>query len=606
MQEAKIMKRTIRTKIMLMVFIPVIAAFLISGIGASQYFYRILESHTVMGEDQKLAQTARQLQYIQNNVINIAKQIVIDEQVQNLLREERNEDVLESLITERSVKQTLRTYINQFPYIYGVTIVSPEMDSYSSNQTEGKFNPEEEIWYTKFKDTGLYKGFSAPHIYTLEQGIQKKEVVSYIMSFKDIRNGKDILGDIILHAGVPEMEKYAKLDTGLLSGYALYDRGGNAILHNGSISMPFPEVKQQTGRQIQLINKNTILVNRSLDDGWMMVSEVSNTLLLKQLKYIKLFFLAIFMGAISILALVLYFCIRNITKPLEQLHTAAVQVGKGDFEIAVDIRTNDELMVLGEAFNTMVADIKRRMEESIQYEKTTKEMEINRLMLQINPHFIYNTLNSIVYMAQIEGNKEIVRFSNAFISLLQDTLRVQKDSIFISMEQELKNIKNYLLLQSYRYPQRFDVIYDIDESVCQAAVPNVLIQPIVENAIFHGLAGKTEKGILEIIICRIKGITDDIRITIRDNGLGMEEDVVKRILNQDDSIQGQMRTIGVGNVKSRIEHIYGKQSGSRQANGCKNETGKKNYGMEIKSTPGKGTEVVLYIPFLKLDQNKCI
>lgn len=596
------MKRTIRTKIMLMVFIPVIAAFLISGIGASQYFYSILESHTVMGEDQKLAQTARQLQYIQNNVINIAKQIVIDGQVQNLLREERNEDVLESLITERSVKQTLRTYINQFSYIYGVTIVSRKLDSYSSNQTEGKFNPDEEEWYRKFKETGLYKGFSAPHLYTLEQGIQKKQVVSYIMSFKDIRNGKDILGDIILHAGVPEMEKYAKLDTGLLSGYALYDREGDAILHNGTISQSFTAMKQQDSGQIHLANKNTVLVNRSLEDGWMMVSEVSNTLLLKQLKYIKWFFAAIFLGAISILAVVLYFCIRNITKPLEQLHTAAVQVGKGDFEIAVDIRTNDELMVLGEAFNTMVADIKRRMEESIQYEKTTKEMEINRLMLQINPHFIYNTLNSIVYMAQIEGNKEIVKFSNAFISLLQDTLRVQKDSIFISMEQELKNIKNYLVLQSYRYPGRFDVIYDVEESVYQAAVPNVLIQPIVENAIFHGLAGKTEKGILEIIICRIRGVRDDIQITIRDNGLGMTEDVVSGILNQEETIQGQMRTIGVGNVKSRIEHIYGKPSISMEQDKLEKDTDCQSYGMDIKSTPGKGTEVILNIPFLELDE----
>lgn len=598
------MKRTIRTKIMLMVFIPVIAAFLISGFGASQYFYRILESHTVMGEDQKLAQTARQLQYIQNNVINIAKQIVIDEQVQNLLREERSEDVLESLITERSVKQTLRTYINQFPYIYGVTIVSPEMASYSSNQTEGKFNPDKEEWYTSFKKTGLYKGFSAPHIYTLEQGSQKKEVVSYIMSFKDIRNGKDILGDIILHAGVPELEKYAKLDTGLLSGYALYDREGEIILHNGTISLPFSAIKQYSGGQSHLENKNTVLINRGLEDGWTMVSEVSNNLLLTQLKYIKLFFAAIFIGTISILAAVLYFCIRNITKPLGQLHTAAVQVGTGDLEIAVDIRTNDELMVLGEAFNTMVADIKRRMEESIQYEKTTKEMEINRLMLQINPHFIYNTLNSIVYMAQIEGNREIVKFSNAFISLLQDTLRVQKDSIFISMEQELKNIKNYLTLQSYRYPDRFDVIYDVDDSVYEAAVPNVLIQPIVENAIFHGLAGKTEKGILEITIRRIKDGRDDIQITICDNGLGMTQEVVNHILNQDDSIQGQMRTIGVGNVKSRIEHIYGKQAGSRQE-GCKNDPAGslRNYGMEIMSTPGEGTVVILNIPFLKLDKN---
>lgn len=570
------MKKTIRMKIMLVVFIPVITAFLISGLGASQYFYNILEEHTVTGEDQKLEQTARQLQYIQNNVINIAKQIVVDDKVQTLLREEKHFDILEKLIAQKDVKKTLRSYINQQSYLYGVTIVAPDYESFSSNSTEGQFIQSKETWYKNFKATGAYKGFSEPHIYTLEQGLQKREVVSYIMSFKDIRNGKDILGDVILHMGISEIEKYAILDATLLQGYSLYDSAGNVIIKNGSLSLSFESMSSKKATKEHLKNGNTLLMNYNFENGWMMVSEVSNTLLLNQLKYIKFFFITIFLAAISILAIVLYLAIRNITKPVSSLHKAAIQVGNGNMDVSVNIKTNDELAVLGDAFNGMVTDIRRRMEETIAYEKTTREMEINRLMLQINPHFIYNTLNSIVYMAQIEGNKDIVHFSNAFITLLQDTLRFQKDSIFISMEQELKNIKNYLTLQSYRYPDRFDIRYDIDESLCRAMVPNILIQPIVENAIFHGLAGKAGKGQLEIVIHKKE---KDIEIIVKDDGLGMSSEVVTHLLNDEDAIQGEMRTIGVGNVKKRIAHIYGGQ-----------------YGIQIESVPGKGTEVNIRIP----------
>ena len=287
----------------------------------------------------------------------------------------------------------------------------------------------------------------------------------------------------------------------------------------------------------------------------------------------------IFLAASSLLFLFLYGYIHTITKPIEILHEAALEVGKGDLDVEVNITTSDELAVLGRTFNQMISDIKRRMEESIAYEKATKDLEIDRLMRQINPHFIYNTLNSIVYLAQIQGNKDIVKFSNAFISLLQDTLRVGADDIFTSMKQEIQNVKNYLILQLYRYPDRFTVEYEIEEEVLDCRVPNVLIQPIVENAIFHGVAAKPQQGKMKLTIKR-KG--EHIEILVEDDGLGMEPETVKRLL-EGESDTGQTHSIGVSNVKKRIEHIYG--------NG---------YGIQIFSKLGEGTKVMLEIPYEKL------
>ncbi|MBS5195986.1 MAG: hypothetical protein KHY93_02345 [Clostridiales bacterium] len=147
------------------------------------------------------------------------------------------------------------------------------------------------------------------------------------------------------------------------------------------------------------------------------------------------------------------------------------------------------------------------------------------------------------------------------------------------MDQELKNIKNYLLLQAYRYPNRFDVFYEIDENVLDTQIPNVFLQPIVENAVFHGLAAKMDKGHLWIRVCRNM---QNVEITIEDDGVGMSVETLEEIMRAEDPVKGEMRTIGVGNVIQRIRHIYGDE-----------------YRLDIESAPGKGTKVNIIIPYKK-------
>lgn len=460
-----------------------------------------------------------------------------------------------------------------------MTILLENGVSFSSNNTEdaGAFVQEE--WYQNFRESGRKEGFSDTHMYTVEQGLTKAEVVSYIMEFKSLDNKQDTIGEIMIHISCPYLKKYVQMDSVLLTGYAMYDAYGNTMSESGDISVPYEKIKELLAGKSLSDSGDTLLIHRNMKDNWVLVSEVSKQLLINQLRFVKVFFMSVFGSAATVLVCILFVVIKNITKPVEQLHKAALLVGEGNLDVSVDIQTNDELSVLGDAFNTMIADIQKMLKESVEYEKTTKEMEINRLMLQINPYFIYNTLNSIVYMARIGGNEDIVCFSNAFISLLQDTLRVKKDSIYTTMDQELKNIKNYLLLQAYRYPNRFDVFYEIDENVLDTQIPNVFLQPIVENAVFHGLAAKMDKGHLWIRVCRNM---QNVEITIEDDGVGMSVETLEEIMRAEDPVKGEMRTIGVGNVIQRIRHIYGDE-----------------YRLDIESAPGKGTKVNIIIPYKK-------
>ena len=141
----------------------------------------------------------------------------------------------------------------------------------------------------------------------------------------------------------------------------------------------------------------------------------------------------------------------------------------------------------------------------------------------------------------------------------------------------MKNIRNYLTIQEYRYPDRFQIDYRIAEEVMDCEVPNVLIQPIVENAIFHGLAGKIEPGMLSIEARRER---DCLVIRVADDGIGMSREKVEELLASDEEIKGKMRMIGVANVSKRIAEIYGD-----------------GYGLQIVSEEGVGTRVTVTIPY---------
>ena len=288
-------------------------------------------------------------------------------------------------------------------------------------------------------------------------------------------------------------------------------------------------------------------------------------------------FIPICMGITGLLLLIiLYQDVDRITRPLHKLSAASKCIGEGNFDTRVEINTTDEIQELGDTINTMAENLQRYIKKSIAYEKDMVNMEIDRLMLQINPHFIYNTLSTISYMAEEEGNDRIARFSNAFIALLQDTLRADTDNYFTTLQQEIKNVDNYVTLQKFKYEDKVEVFYEIPQELLECRVPNILLQPIVENALFHGIVPKTGPGMIIILAYHDKG---RLCICVQDNGVGMGEENLQAVLQDKKLTTGTQRKIGVGNVRNRIQYIYGEE-----------------YGLEIKSILDVGTSVILRLP----------
>lgn len=568
----------IRAKLVGVVAVTLAVAFVVCGVVASRYFFDILKRQAVADEQHKLSQTARQLRYIQEEIGDLARAIAVDDRIQSQVASDYSDDVFSALARQRDIAEILSRHLNMKSNFYSAYLILEDGTVFSSNRTQGEFNYAQEQWYTEFKQSGRGEGFTCPHHIYVTQKSRTLEAISYVMSFRDLYSGQRVLGDVIINVDFAEITKSARVDTSVLIGYALLGYDGEIVVQEGGPSFAEHERILAEGAG-QSVNErgNILLADRGMLDGWLLVSEVSDRLLMEQLRYVSVFFIAMYCVVIMVLALLLAPLLLEIVRPLRKLTELSARVGRGDFSGRADIRTGDELEVLGNGFNAMVEDLDSYVRQTVEYEKTVREMELNRLMLQINPHFIYNTLNSIVYMAEEGGNQDVVHFSRVFISLLQDTLSIRRDDYFTTLEQEVRNIRNYLVLQSYRYPDRFEQRIDIAPETAACRLPNVLLQPLVENALFHGVLPMSGKGTITVAAWRDG---ERLLLTVADNGVGMTPEKLRMLLDTDTPISGMMRTIGIANVKQRIEHTYGQ-----------------GYGLEIRSVQGEETTITITLPF---------
>lgn len=263
---------------------------------------------------------------------------------------------------------------------------------------------------------------------------------------------------------------------------------------------------------------------------------------------------------------------RSITKPI---HKLSVMMEETDFEDSADHELNspmNEIAVLQDSFNNMKKNISNLLIEVKEQEEKKRKAELQALQAQISPHFLFNTLNTVRCASLNNKPKKAAEMVLALVKLLKMT--ISREDEFISLKEEIDNIRNYVAILQNRYSTTFDVIYDIDENVKKLMIPKLLLQPIVENAIIHGFQGKDGKGIIKI---KAKLYKDKTIITIEDNGKGMEN--VKISLKRSVDKSTKFTGIGINNVDERIKLNFGTE-----------------YGLEINSQCSEGTVVKILLP----------
>jgi two-component system sensor histidine kinase YesM len=310
--------------------------------------------------------------------------------------------------------------------------------------------------------------------------------------------------------------------------------------------------------------------------GWILSYLPSESALTGRMHFYKLMILlimAVILFAGLILSLILQ---RTITRPVGLLIKRLEKIGQGDFSRDSALEWNNELGEIGKGINSLSENVSELMEKRLQDEKSRHDLEYQVLQSQINPHFLYNTLNTIKWMATIQGSEGIADMSTSLSRLMKNIAKSSED--LISIRDEFSLVDDYFTIMKYRYGGTIELEYITDdEALLDARINRFSLQPIVENAIFHGIEPKGSAG---KIIIHLYRDGENVLIDVTDNGVGMNEAAIKSVLSGESQTSTEFfRQIGVYNVNERIKYTFGA-----------------GYGITIESEPGVYTTMHFTLP----------
>lgn len=314
----------------------------------------------------------------------------------------------------------------------------------------------------------------------------------------------------------------------------------------------------------------------------------------QQFKQQKNLYMLILLGIclfiLSLGILLIFFLNRIIMDPIRKVSSKISRISDGDFSKDPAIEWDHELGQVGRGINSMSENIMTLLDKKVSDEKQKKDLEYQILQSQINPHFLYNTLNSIKWMATIQNANGIADMTTALARLLKNVSK--GTASFITLKEELDLVKDYFLIQQYRYGGSVTIDYQIEsEDLYQCRIHRFSLQPIIENALFHGIEPAKTTG--HIIVSAQTELEEDkkiLKIDITDNGIGMTQEMINKVMHNDtDGVNNTefFRHIGISNVNKRIQHDFGPE-----------------YGITITSEPLEFTTMSIRIPYQLFGDNQ--
>lgn len=368
-------------------------------------------------------------------------------------------------------------------------------------------------------------------------------------------------------------------------GYTfIIDDDGNIIYHpkqqllyGGLTTEKITEVLESTENYLitsEGDDSRLYTMSRSDKTGWTVVSVAYISELLKDSDSTQIMYIIIALFLIMATIIISNIIVGSITKPIQRMRDSMIMVQEGNFAGAdIEITDNNELGSLGESFNVMTHKIAELMEQNVYEQKEKRKNEMRALQSQINPHFLYNTLDSIIWMSAAGKNDEVVDMTSALAKLFRQSISNEKEELTI--REEIDYVNSYMIIQKMRYKDKVEYTFEVEPDIMKISIIKFALQPLVENAIYHGLKYKEGKGLLHI-----KGYAKNNKVYLEviDNGVGMTDDELKYIFDEKQT-DYKNNGVGVVNVQKRLKLYYGEE-----------------YGIEYHSEKGVGTTAIVTVP----------
>ncbi len=430
--------------------------------------------------------------------------------------------------------------------------------------------------------------FSTPHVQNLFDNANYRYywVVSLSRAVELTNNGNSTLGVLLVDMNYSSIEQLlTKANTDNSSEYVyLMDSNGEIIYHpkqrliytnlfeeNNMEAVNYEDGSHQETFQGE---KRLITVKTVSYTGWKIVSVVPMSSLNMGLSSTRMF--AIMLVSVIMFAVIMLNILvsSRIAKPLKKLNDSVKEWESGNMNPDIYVGGSVEVEHLGKTLRSTVEQLRQLMHDILVEQEEKRKSELDALQSQINPHFLYNTLDSIVWMIEGERYDDAVFMITQLASLFRISL--SRGKTIISIEDELKHAMNYMNIQKVRYKNIFGIDFKVEEEIYQYCTVKLVIQPLLENAIYYGVECMDGDGEIEVRGYRKE---TDIYIEVRDNGLGMPEEMVQQLLTENNRIRKHGSGVGLINVHNRIQLRFGKP-----------------YGLEIESQPDEGTTVRIHLP----------
>ena len=321
----------------------------------------------------------------------------------------------------------------------------------------------------------------------------------------------------------------------------------------------------------------SIFCSKPISNGWRLLLVLPRSEYIKDVYDLRLITFIIMAVILFAGVIMMNIVTKKNTRSIRELSDAMEKFGQGDFDINCNIESSDEIGKLSQRFNSMVDAINSLVNSVYEQKVMLQKAQMKSLEMQINPHFLYNTLDTINWMARAQHADDVGNMAASLGNMMRYSLSRQS---FVRLRDEVKILKDFLYIQNFRYGDRMSSFIEIDEELLDYSIPKLIVQPILENAVVHGIEEKIDSGTVSVTAWLEPGEEgDDLYISVEDDGVGMTEENILQILQEDESIKKKGHTsIGIVNVNKRIQMIYGK-----------------NYGLMIQSALGAGTKMTIHI-----------
>ena len=444
-------------------------------------------------------------------------------------------------------------------------------------------------WYQDARSEIENIHFSTPHVQNLfDDGTFRYHRVVSLSRSVDINDGSTSGSGVLLvdmkYSVLEDMlERINETSSGIY--YYLCSRDGEIIYHPRWTEINRGLFKEKNNKAASYEDgiyemrtdgqKENIVVGSVAYTGWKLIGVVPESVQETSINKFRYYIITTILILVMMLLQVNRFISRKISRPIRELDESVKAYEAGAMP-DIYIGGSAEIRHLGYSVQKSYEQIEALMKEIIQQQTERRKSELDALQSQINPHFLYNTLESITWMIEAQRNKEAVVMISELAKLLRVSL--SRGKTIISIGDELQHSRSYMNIQRVRYKERFKVEFLIDEEIKNYCIVKLVIQPLLENAIYYGVGNMDEDDDGQILI-RGEKKGEDICISIEDNGMGMPEDIRSNILTDNSKVPKHGSGVGVINVHSRISLMFGPE-----------------YGLEVYSELDEGTKVVIHIP----------